>query len=162
MSVHPRVCGEQILVIRSPNGPVGSSPRVRGTVHGVDPRLPENRFIPACAGNRPKGRLISDGVPVHPRVCGEQASGDDARHDAIGSSPRVRGTVAGDIYILHRQRFIPACAGNRSVRLAMMPRPPVHPRVCGEQFQPRPNPSVSSGSSPRVRGTVRACRRSAV
>ncbi len=72
-------------------------------------------------------------IAVHPRVCGERARtlGLDAL--PCGSSPRVRGTL-----FLIRQRngyfrFIPACAGNASMR--------------------QNSPPVNVGSSPRVRGT---------
>ena len=55
-SVHPRVCGEQSERFREIDSRCGSSPRVRGT--GLRSRLDPQpaRFIPACAGNRPKAR----------------------------------------------------------------------------------------------------------
>ena len=52
ISVHPRVCGEQLIAQLFFLTSNGSSPRVRGTAlldpmqHGF------KRFIPACAGNR--------------------------------------------------------------------------------------------------------------
>ena len=50
--VHPRACGEQASPGRSCRGPIGSSPRMRGTgaagIAGID----QMRFIPAHAGNR--------------------------------------------------------------------------------------------------------------
>ena len=49
--VHPRVCGEQAVVVARFNIQNGSSPRVRGT-DCLEPRAaPLYRFIPACAGN---------------------------------------------------------------------------------------------------------------
>ena len=51
-TVHPRVCGEQVLVLFSKSFVPGSSPRVRGTDKGVKSVKPVGRFIPACAGNR--------------------------------------------------------------------------------------------------------------
>ena len=50
--VHPRVCGEQMDWARSCVSRVGSSPRVRGTVVAVLAQDAQQRFIPACAGNR--------------------------------------------------------------------------------------------------------------
>ena len=51
-------------------------------------------------------------------------------------------------------RFIPACAGNpRSIRLAVDGMR-VHPRVCGEPTPASHRRTASTGSSPRVRGTL--------
>ena len=51
-------------------------------------------------------------ITVHPRVCGEHSRSNTEAENAIGSSPRVRGTH----FLLNRCiahcRFIPACAGN--------------------------------------------------
>ena len=101
-SVHPRVCGEQ----GSKNGLecalFGPSPRVRGT---GPPALVANVFIrsiPACAGNSSACAAADRCGPVHPRVCGEQAPGGQARIDAL--------------------RSIPACAGNRRKPRADGPR----------------------------------------
>ena len=112
-SVHPRVCGEQQLWPREIVQWVGSSPRVRGTVFGVAPTRREHdgssprvrgtdgltfsklfniRFIPACAGNRIYCYRRSRGIPVHPRVCGEQDQVSLGVVPCCGSSPRVRGT----------------------------------------------------------------------
>ncbi len=112
-SVHPRVCGEQIIFGYLPNMLSGSSPRVRGTAFQSCPNNHKRRFIPACAGNRVIPLIAEMEETVHPRVCGEQG---------------VKSTA-----VTGANRFIPACAGNRKAE----PRPPpprtVHPRVCGEQ-----------------------------
>ena len=87
----------------------------------------------------------------HPRVCGEQALGSSPRVrgtaeapllysslQAVGSSPRVRGTarLSGPLEDA-LGRFIPACAGNRTPTCRFHDpgsvRISVHPRVCGEQ-----------------------------
>ena len=52
------------------------------------------------------------------------------------------------------QRIIPACAGNSSPWPAAPSERADHPRVCGEQPRSVPSWPNSSGSSPRVRGTV--------
>ena len=90
----------------------------------------------------------------HPRVCGEHAIYSAAAIVAVGSSPRVRGTL-----IERRERtesggIIPACAGNTGP-----PRPRSchrrdHPRVCGEHYRVTLGAVVGAGSSPRVRGTL--------
>ena len=71
----------------------GSSPRVRGTGHGVMHAVRSARFIPACAGNSKNVDTIAIMCPVHPRVCGEQCALSSSRVASGGSSPRVRGTV---------------------------------------------------------------------
>ena len=50
-AVHPRVCGEQLLLSKSIKSIDGSSPRVRGTVNCDFSCTAPERFIPACAGN---------------------------------------------------------------------------------------------------------------
>src|SRR3546814_5859470 len=59
-SVHPRVCGEQAERIARVHQYGGSSPRVRGTVVVVEFEQNLIRFIPTCAGNRPRSeeRLV--------------------------------------------------------------------------------------------------------
>ena len=52
-----------------------------------------------------------------------------------GSSPRVRGTLAGRVVSHVAERFIPACAGNTNRRYSLL--------------------LLQDGSSPRVRGTPR-------
>ena len=74
-------------------------------------------------------------MTVHPRVCGEHTLILLALDKKLGSSPRVRGTLL----LAHRRppgvRFIPACAGNIGWPAPAQPRPPVHPRVCGEHWR---------------------------
>ena len=53
---------------------------------------------------------------------------------ALGSSPRVRGTVGVDEHCNLGARFIPACAGNGDALICMVSTNPVHPRVCGERL----------------------------
>ena len=54
------------------------------------------------------------------------------------------------------RRFIPAWAGNSSLRKHVMPAPTVHPRVGGEQGPDRQRVAFPFGSSPRGRGTAGA------
>ena len=92
----------------------GSSPRVRGTDGLAIPPTAAYRFIPACAGNRGLYLDTNPVGPVHPRVCGEQQVPASSIAPHSGSSPRVRGTGALSFMSAPRQRFILACAGNRS------------------------------------------------
>ena len=154
-SVHPRVCGEQSRSNPRATPVTGSSPRVRGTDPLTLPEPHSDRFIPACAGNRIGAGSAGSAIPVHPRVCGEQTVSNRKHGSTIGSSPRVRGTVAPVAKLQRRQRFIPACAGNRQPQVKATPFSTVHPRVCGEQANCGGHCCPPIGSSPRVRGTAR-------
>ena len=154
-TVHPRVCGEQDVKGTLDRVSNGSSPRVRGTEVDYLSDLMDNRFIPACAGNRPVCGAAQTMISVHPRVCGEQKSDAHQQHADHGSSPRVRGTDGPPLTDDDIERFIPACAGNSIVGALSTKPATVHPRVCGEQVPPWALKHRSIGSSPRVRGTGR-------
>ena len=154
ISVHPRVCGEQVVLNVDLLHQPGSSPRVRGTVSHSVGRSSIARFIPACAGNRCVPLPACRRQSVHPRVCGEQQERFEPVKTQSGSSPRVRGTGSGEVSQNAAMRFIPACAGNRANSGGGDVAEPVHPRVCGEQPDVDERMWYRDGSSPRVRGTV--------
>jgi len=133
VSVHPRVCGEQLLFLRATALTVGSSPRVRGTDSVSVVRAVDDRFIPACAGNSSGSGGLFHPSAVHPRVCGEQPISGCITSTCGGSSPRVRGTVHLRLEAHLLGRFIPACAGNSRTSTRPAHVTSVHPRVCGEQ-----------------------------
>ena len=153
MTVHPRVCGEQMPIPAPNQRNTGSSPRVRGTAAFRSASRAALRFIPACAGNSCIATPKMQGVTVHPRVCGEQLTPGLLPHNFSGSSPRVRGTASRGQAVGYTCRFIPACAGNRLGCGGYLRRETVHPRVCGEQYRGFGGLPPTSGSSPRVRGT---------
>ena len=91
----------------------------------------------------------------HPRVCGEH---DHIGHGGIrvkGSSPRVRGTPGRRVCAQAMRGIIPACAGNTLRPSHASSMHGDHPRVCGEHSGEGGEPEPKSGSSPRVRGTLR-------
>ena len=104
-------------------------------------------------------RRTHDPVPwpyaVHPRGCGEHYLRSRSAFASGGSSPRVRGTPAGERQQASGRRFIPAGAGNTSKSFWRTFSDAVHPRGCGEHSVRWRMISWSSGSSPRVRGTRR-------
>ena len=132
-AVHPRACGE----------------RLDGLLR--DPRLP--RFIPAHAGNATECRLLSRRPTVHPRACGERIQNARPAECGSGSSPRMRGTPAGRHLMRQAYRFIPAHAGNASLRSCWTGWNAVHPRACGERPAWASRGPTFPGSSPRMRGT---------
>ena len=153
-TVHPRVCGEHLILSRTAKTFCGSSPRVRGTLREAAIITASSRFIPACAGNTLGGSCWPRRQPVHPRVCGEHAQMDAPTSRKNGSSPRVRGTPVIPKIMLCILRFIPACAGNTRRIFRHCEILPVHPRVCGEHLGVVLPCDTGAGSSPRVRGTL--------
>ncbi len=131
----------------------GSSPRVRGTPPNKKTVICRGRFIPACAGNTVDHPHPSTWGAVHPRVCGEHTTNLSPEQQAIGSSPRVRGTLDDMGLFACKSRFIPACAGNTGTMQASGKQSSVHPRVCGEHDDGAETVNSKNGSSPRVRGT---------
>ena len=111
-TVHPRVCGELVLIAPTAGYIYGSSPRVWGTQPKGSYYKYCGRFIPACVGNSSPRRPWTWRWTVHPRVCGELPRVSRRKRVFFGSSPRVWGTqhAAGAVGSLFR--FIPACVGN--------------------------------------------------
>ena len=95
-------------------------------------------------------------MPVHPRVCGENEITPALIAAQIGSSPRVRGKRHRSRIVSIRVGFIPACAGKTSRPRSPEPGRSVHPRVCGENQLPKGRSLGVMGSSPRVRGKLKA------
>ena len=152
-AVHPRACGEHGGIASAETFGAGSSPRMRGTYTASALWRYAGRFIPAHAGNIVPDTVNSTITTVHPRACGEHLMCRGQSWAMRGSSPRMRGTCLIQPSPRGIGRFIPAHAGNISVRLFLYHRPTVHPRACGEH---RPFPSIATccdGSSPRMRGT---------
>ncbi len=73
-----------------------------------------------------------------------------------GSSPRLRGTLEMTVVVRQHDRFIPAPAGNTPLCPHILDLPTVHPRACGEHAMIRRMRLDLTGSSPRLRGTLRS------
>ena len=157
--VHPRVHGEHELLRRNGGNFCGSSPRARGTLVEVSPYGVNLRFIPACTGNTTLCSLHPPCHSVHPRVRGEHPVLRMVSAALNGSSPRARGTRSSQRTLSINLRFIPACAGNTRCSGATRCAQSVHPRVRGEHGEQYVGPLLSTGSSPRARGTRNANRR---
>ena len=91
----------------------------------------------------------------HPRACGEQTSIATGNITSPGSPPRLRGTVYILVFLLFRQGITPAPAGNRCFICCIVFSLGDHPRACGEQCNLFVFTSISLGSPPRLRGTVK-------
>ena len=126
---------------------------MRGTPRLDFRRMHPTRFIPAYAGNACRNCTRRSATPVHPRVCGERFTSRERARLTGGSSPRMRGTPDIRERPIGCSRFIPAYAGNASTAAGNAASRPVHPRVCGERGSIHRHVHISSGSSPRMRGT---------
>ena len=111
------------------------------------------RFIPARAGNTSGGRRAIRAPSVHPRAGGEHRPSHCLHQRNSGSSPRGRGTPASSRPGHPRRRFIPARAGNTRLRISNPWASTVHPRAGGEHIVSCSARVMTSGSSPRGRGT---------
>ncbi len=130
---HPRVCGEHIAFVPAITVVVGSSPRMRGTLHDWPIQVVVEGIIPAYAGNT---RLSSKN-----------------NAQPYGSSPRMRGTLVAVLFSFVQLGIIPAYAGNTAQGKLSHADVWDHPRVCGEHAQETERRAQESGSSPRMRGT---------
>ena len=135
MAVHPRERGEHIMDNITINGLTGSSPRARGTPT--------------------KNSCTTRPALVHPRERGEHKLTWDKTATPDGSSPRARGTHPQRNVPVVPVRFIPASAGNTTIRFIAQLSWPVHPRERGEHIVHVDTCSPDFGSSPRARGTHR-------
>ena len=105
-----------------------------------------------------RGTLARDlKLPVvagdHPRVCGEHAGTVGNPRCMTGSSPRMRGTYVWNLLAAQVLGIIPAYAGNITELSDFIGKNWDHPRVCGEHTTFFYFDKISTGSSPRMRGT---------
>ena len=133
----------------------GSSPLARGTHVETASALSRERFIPAGAGNTPSLKPNTITESVHPRWRGEHNNRTGRNVGSLGSSPLARGTLACPSPCIPCRRFIPAGAGNTTVKGCSSSANTVHPRWRGEHRRPSRKPSRLAGSSPLARGTPR-------
>ena len=68
---HPRACGEHQKKEYGTGKPMGSSPRLRGTLHGLCAVPDGGGIIPALAGNTALCLALDKHHRDHPRACGE-------------------------------------------------------------------------------------------
>ena len=139
---------------------LGSSPRMRGALIGVEKRPEHIGIIPAYAGTTKRHGINPDSSKDHPRVCGEH----DARNRTLpcwsGSSPRMRGARRFPGTLTVRMGIIPAYAGSTSPQSPQNIYPQDHPRVCGEHWLLAKERKNVTGSSPRMRGAQTLCQSS--
>ena len=129
---HPRGCGEHSSMMICVYAQLGSSPRMRGAPCCPDGDSQAQGIIPADAGSTPDRVAGATIVRDHPRGCGEHIILMDVLDTQHGSSPRMRGALAGRLGLIRRSRIIPADAGSTPVRMWTADPDEDHPRGCGE------------------------------
>ena len=151
-SAHPRACGENAATGLVEDAETGSSPRVRGKRElGCGGGLAE-RLIPARAGKTFSVSRLCRRRRAHPRACGENPVSLFLVGGGWGSSPRVRGKLHPARPLQRRRGLIPARAGKTGVDATARVRDRAHPRACGENEPGKWQATMTTGSSPRVRG----------
>ena len=111
-SVHPHGCGERKIFYLGPIGPIGSSPRVWGTLSSNEHMFRNMRFIPTGVGTAKQLSARLSVAAVHPHGCGERSGQRRFCCQNTGSSPRVWGTRNKIFFTYADKRFIPTGVGN--------------------------------------------------
>ena len=153
---HPRGCGEHDAVVQEAEIHVGSSPRMRGAPHEQRNSGDHHRIIPADAGSTRRSSRPWGPRGDHPRGCGEHSRTVIRSESLPGSSPRMRGARGRAQAVLRLQGIIPADAGSTGATEIYSLCAKDHPRGCGEHRRSRQGSSIQVGSSPRMRGALRA------
>ena len=128
---HPRVCGEKLNKAIKLKHAGGSPPRMRGRVMRCSICQRGSGITPAYAGKRLPLSLSLIPCRDHPRVCGEESSGN---------------------HLPPLGRITPAYAGKSRKAAPCLYFLGDHPRVCGEKHHPTQSSADSQGSPPRMRG----------
>ena len=153
MVVYPRWRGELNIGNGFAAAASGLSPLARGALREEYLQHPQERFIPAGAGNTPASSVYSARSPVYPRWRGEHFSNLKPVGSLFGLSPLARGTQSNRYFKWPAVRFIPAGAGNSPGDWRNNPDHAVYPRWRGELY-PALNLEIKLlGLSPLARGT---------
>ena len=148
--VYPRACGGTGGAGSTSWRGEGLSPRVRGNPLSLC--NPDNRSIPARAGEPRSSAIGTSSRRVYPRACGGTGSECVESKKSSGLSPRVRGNPLCLGMDKPLSRSIPARAGE-PYRVSVLYRDEeVYPRACGGTVGVILPLSEAGGLSPRVRG----------
>ncbi len=154
--VHPRRCGDRVLLVWGNFNDYGSPPQVRGSDAEKTLNICQARFTPAGAGIGHPVAVNAQNMAVHPRRCGDRLSGRRLAIQPYGSPPQVRGSDSAIRVRASQWRFTPAGAGIGISPEVSMRLLPVHPRRCGDRLGNNCNGSCHCGSPPQVRGSAQA------
>ena len=149
---HPRVRGDDLTPVQKLADDGGSPPRARGRRAEAARRGLPRGLTPACAGTTCSAVRSAFTVAAHPRVRGDDILAQRLVDAGLGSPPRARGRHPFRVGGLGSPGLTPACAGTTGVRAAARTGKEAHPRVRGDDPEPRGGVEVGRGSPPRARG----------
>ncbi len=124
-----------------------------GTLPKFANRRQNPRFIPTHVGNTAYSRASTRLMTVHPHACGEHGHRVYIIPRALGSSPRMWGTLKDFCEGWFQSRFIPTHVGNTPPPGRRCPGGAVHPHACGEHQALADGTTLADSSSPRMWGT---------
>ena len=150
---HPRACGAHASAACRAECPTGSSPRMRGSHVALAVERSLDGIIPAHAGLTVRPDSGKDGRRDHPRACGAHVPEIAASFMAMGSSPRMRGSLFWFAAASQRSGIIPAHAGLTISGTGYRGYRRDHPRACGAHHCTLLVYISMQGSSPRMRGS---------
>ena len=151
---HPRACGAHRIMRRETLRKIGSSPRMRGSLHQLRYFSQFAGIIPAHAGLTKVKSAIMVGCRDHPRACGAHIKQTYNKSLAMGSSPRMRGSPIFFKSSPLVTGIIPAHAGLTIHIKNIFNSNRDHPRACGAHKKKRRRKTAKKGSSPRMRGSL--------
>ena len=128
---HLRVCGADVVELRSPDGSEGSPPRVRSRRPRARLRDLPRGITSACAEQTCSPGTGSDGTGDHLRVCGADCKCGAGFAQRGGSPPRVRSRQTNTQPTAPCHGITSACAEQTRTPVTPTTRPRDHLRVCG-------------------------------
>ena len=152
MWVHPRIRGEDHVLLPTCIAAQGSPPHTRGRFCPGKLAGHLQRFTPAYAGKimRRSPKISAHGV--HPRIRGEDSFTSSSFANDRGSPPHTRGRSGSGASYSVTFGFTPAYAGKIIRPRLCSWRSWVHPRIRGEDDVLYPQNSFPLGSPPHTRG----------
>ncbi len=156
-AVHPRVRGDDLMMITDVVQAVGSPPRAWGRCRMIVVLIPPLRFTPACVGTIPHVPARPQYPAVHPRVRGDDVSLPLHEDGERGSPPRAWGRSSASRGSSYYSRFTPACVGTMLPPAHLCFRLAVHPRVRGDDVIADLSGTGPLGSPPRAWGRSQRC-----
>ena len=149
---HPRTCGATRSRPGFTRGGTGTSPHLRGNRRRETNCHRCTRDIPAPAGQPQRRTSASCCCKGHPRTCGATQCVLAFFQANIGTSPHLRGNLAG-LGIQHLcPGDIPAPAGQPEWADNPEAPPGGHPRTCGATVRAFVKRGYYLGTSPHLRG----------
>ena len=136
----------------------GRSPRARGSRPVAQGVLPAAGSIPAGAGEPSGYRARPCSAGVDPRGRGGAAEWHEDKDDALGRSPRARGSPESGVTDQYITGSIPAGAGEPPTALDRLLSDRVDPRGRGGAHLDPAGLGVVGGRSPRARGSLDGAR----